>query len=89
MADAEKRGRFWRARWFSPNRKRESKGGFTTKKAALKYGRDHEAAIRNNTYVDPGAGKITLIEWANRQRWAPSGRLTRQNPRPTLTERRT
>lgn len=66
MADAEKRGRFWRARWFSPNGKRESKGGFTTKKAALKYGRDHEAAIRNNTYVDPGAGKITLIEWANR-----------------------
>ena len=66
MADAEKRGKFWRARWFSPNGKRESKGGFTTKKAALKYGRDQEAAIRNSTYADPRAGKITLTTWANR-----------------------
>lgn len=70
MADAEKRGRFWRARWFSPTGKRESKGGFTSKKDALKYGRDQEAAIRNNTYVDPRGGKITLTEWANR--WYPA-----------------
>ncbi len=66
MADAEKRGKFWRARWFSPNGKRESKGGFTTKNAALKYGHDQEAAIRNNAYADPRAGKITITEWANR-----------------------
>jgi len=40
----------------------ESKPGFRTKKAAEVYGRDQEAAIRNNTYVDPKAGQITRNE---------------------------
>ncbi len=29
------------------------------------YARDQEAAIRNNTYVDPRAGPLMLTEWAS------------------------
>jgi hypothetical protein len=43
----------------------ESKPGFRTRKAAENYGRDQEAAIRANTYVDPRAGKMTLTEWVD------------------------
>ena len=70
MAYAEKRGNLWRARWRGPDGHLESKPGFHTKKDAENYGRDQEAAIRNNTYVDPRAGKITLTEWANL--WFPA-----------------
>ncbi len=48
----------------------ESKPGFTSRKAAEDYGRDQESAIRNNTYVDPRAGQITLTEWVNM--WFPA-----------------
>jgi integrase len=48
----------------------ESKPGFRSRKVAENYGRDQEAAIRNNTYLDPRAGRITLIEWVNR--WFPA-----------------
>jgi hypothetical protein len=48
----------------------ESKPGFRTRKEAEKYGRDQEAAIRSNTYVDPRAGRITLTEWVNQ--WYPA-----------------
>ena len=65
MAYAEKRGNLWRARWRSPDGTLESEPGFTTRKAAEDHGRDQEAAIRNNTYVDPRAGQITLTEWVN------------------------
>ena len=47
----------------------ESKPGFATRKEAENYGRDQEAAIRANTYVDPRAGRITLIDWVNS--WYP------------------
>jgi hypothetical protein len=30
------------------------------------YGHDQEAAIRNNSHVDPGRGRITLTERVNR-----------------------
>ena len=73
MAYAEKRGNLWRARWRAPDGTLPSKPGFTSRKAAENHGRDQEAAIRNNTYVDPKAGLITLTEWVNR--WFP--RLTR------------
>ncbi len=53
MTYAEKR----RARWRGPDGTLESKPGFRTRKEAEKYGRDQEAAIRNNTYVDPRAGR--------------------------------
>lgn len=41
-----------------------------TRKAAENYARDQEAAIRAGTYVDPRAGRITLIEWVNQ--WYPA-----------------
>jgi integrase len=62
---AERRGNLWRARWRGPDGTLESKPGFRTRKDAENYGRDQEAAIRNNTYVDPRAGRITLTEWVN------------------------
>src|SRR5215471_1013645 len=70
MAYAEKRGKLWRARWRGPDGTLESKPGFQTRKAAEDYARDQEAAIRNNTYVDPRAGRITLTEWVNQ--WYPA-----------------
>jgi integrase len=70
MAYAEKRGSLWRARWRGPDSTLESKPGFRTRKEAEKYGRDQEAAIRSNTYVDPRAGRITLTEWVNQ--WYPA-----------------
>jgi hypothetical protein len=57
---AEKRGNLWRARWHGPDGTLESKSGFRTRKDAENYGRDQEAAIRNKTYVDPRAGRITV-----------------------------
>src|SRR5215472_10335638 len=65
MAYAEKRGKLWRARWRGPDGTFESKPGFKSRKAAEEYGRDQEAAIRANTYVDPRAGQIALTEWVN------------------------
>ena len=70
MAYAERRGNLWRARWRDPDGTLKSKPGFQTRKAAENYGRDQEAAIRANTYVDPRAGKITLTEWVNQ--WYPA-----------------
>jgi Phage integrase, N-terminal SAM-like domain len=70
VAYAEKRGNQWRARWRSPDGTLESKPGFTSRKDAENYGRDQEAAIRTNTYVDPRAGRLTLTDWVNR--WFPA-----------------
>jgi integrase len=70
MAYAEKRGNLWRARWRGPDGTLESKPGFRSRKDAENYGRDQEAAIRNNTYIAPRAGKITLSQWVNR--WFPA-----------------
>jgi integrase len=70
MAYAEKRGNLWRARWRGPDGTLESKPGFQRRKDAEDYARDQEAAIRNNTYVDPRAGRITLTEWVNQ--WYPA-----------------
>ena len=70
MSYAEKRGNLWRARWRGPDGTLESKPGFRTRKDAENYGRDQEAAIRNNTYIDPRAGRVTLTEWVNK--WFPA-----------------
>jgi len=70
MAYAEKRGNLWRARWRAPDGTLESKPGFRSRKDAENYGRDQEAAIRSNTYLDPRAGRITLTEWVNL--WFPA-----------------
>jgi len=70
VAYAEKRGNLWRARWLGPDGTLESTSGFRTRKDAENYGRDQEAAIRNGTYADPRAGRITLTEWVNQ--WYPA-----------------
>ena len=70
MAWAEKRGNLWRARWHAPDGTVPSKPGFKTRKAAEKYGQTQEAAADNGTYVDPRAGRMTLIEWVNE--WYPA-----------------
>ena len=70
MAYAEKRGNLWRARWRGPDGTLESKSGFRTRKAAEDHAHDQAAAIRNNTYVDARAGRITLTEWVNL--WFPA-----------------
>ncbi len=70
MAYAEKRGNLWRARWRAPDGSMQSKPGFTSRKDAENFGRDQEAAIRANTYVDPRAGQITLTDWVNL--WYPA-----------------
>ncbi|TDB87264.1 hypothetical protein E1264_15145 [Actinomadura sp. KC216] len=72
MAYAENRGGYWRARWRGPDGILESSPAslrFKTKTEAVDYGRDQESAIRNNTYVSPRAGQITLLEWVNT--WYP------------------
>ena len=66
MASAEQRGKGpapWRARYLKPDGTYGSKPGFRTKTAALKWGRDQEAAIRAGTWIDPDAGGITLDEY--------------------------
>lgn len=70
MAYAEKRGKFWRARWHGPDGRLESRSGFEKKTAAVEYAQDQEAAIRNNTYRDPRETRMTVTEWVNV--WFPS-----------------
>jgi len=70
VAYAEKRGNLWRARWRAPGGTLESKPGFGSRKDAENYGRDQEAAIRSNTYINPRASRITVTEWVNT--WFPA-----------------
>lgn len=70
MAFAEKRGKFFRARWSGPSGKLESRSGFVNKRDAENYGRDREAEIRRGTYGDPRKGDLTLMEWVNL--WFPA-----------------
>ena len=67
MAYAERRGKLWRVRWRAPDGTLEAKSGFRTRKAAENYGRDQEAAVRSNTYIDPKtvAAAVTNKETCN------------------------
>ena len=69
MAYAEKRGRGpgpWRVKYKLPGGVEISESGFETKTAALDWGRDQEARIREGRWTDPDAGKITVSEWIDR-----------------------
>lgn len=70
MAYAERRAGSWRARWRDPHGILQAEPGFRTRKEAENYGRDQAAAVRNNTYIDPKAGQVTLTEWVNL--WFPT-----------------
>ena len=69
MAYAEKRGRSakpWRVKYKLPSGIETSESGFETKAAALTWGRDQEARIREGRWTDPNAGKITVSAWIDR-----------------------
>ena len=69
MAYAEKRGKgpqAWRVKYKLPSGGEASESGFETKAAALAWGRDQEARIREGRWTDPNAGKTTLSEWIDR-----------------------
>ena len=60
MAYAEKRGKGpapWRVKYRLPSGIETSESGFETKAAALTWGRDQEARIREGRWTDPNAGK--------------------------------
>lgn len=63
MASAEKRGNGptpWRARYLKPDGTIGSEPGFATRKKAITWGNDQEAAIRARKWVDPKDGKTTM-----------------------------
>ena len=66
MASAEKRGRTWRARYRLPNGTQGSEPGFPTKRTAVAWGEEQEAAIRAGRWVDPGLRATTFGEFARR-----------------------
>ena len=69
MAYAEKRGKGpapWRVKYRLPSGVETSESGFETKAAALTWGRDQEARIREGRWTDPDAGKLTVGEWIDR-----------------------
>ncbi len=69
MAYAEKRGRSakpWRVKYKLPSGIETSESGFETKAAALTWGRDQEARIREGRWTDPNAGKIMVSDWIER-----------------------
>jgi len=69
MAYAEKRGKGpqpWRVKYKLPGGSDASESGFETKAAALAWGRDQEARIRDGRWTDANAGKITVSEWIDR-----------------------
>jgi hypothetical protein len=67
VAYAEKRGRGqkpWRVKYRLPSGTETSESGFETKAAALTWGRDQEARIRDGRWTDPNAGKINFAKIA-------------------------
>jgi hypothetical protein len=69
VAYAEKRGKGpqpWRVKYKLPNGTETSESGFETKAAAVTWGRDQEARIREGRWTDPNAGKVTVGEWIDR-----------------------
>jgi integrase len=69
VAYAERRGRGrqpWRVKYKLPSGVETSESGFETKAAALAWGRDQEARIREGRWSDPDAGKTTVSEWIDR-----------------------
>lgn len=72
MATADRSGKGWRARWKGPDGSLPaypSKSGFRTKREAIEYGEDQEAAIRAASYIDPKLLETTVDEWW--ERWFP------------------
>ena len=56
----------WRVKSKLPGGKETSESGFATRVAALAWGRDQEARIREGRRVGANAGRITVSEWIDR-----------------------
>lgn len=55
----------YEVRWFDPDtRDRLSQGGFRTRRDALTFAREVDAALTTGTYLDPRRGEITLADHA-------------------------
>ncbi|WP_282686281.1 MULTISPECIES: hypothetical protein [unclassified Streptomyces] len=63
MASAEKRGSTWRCRYVKPDGTYGSESGFPTKRTALAWGKEQEAAIRAGRWVDPDLRAVTFGEF--------------------------
>lgn len=63
MASAEKRGPTWRCRYVKPDGTYGSESGFPTKRTALAWGKEQEAAIRAGRWVDPDLRAVTFGEF--------------------------
>jgi integrase len=63
MANVEKRGKVWRARFQRPDGTRGSESGFETKQAALDWANDQEARVRRREWHDPRDGAALLADW--------------------------
>lgn len=76
MAYAQKRGRFWHAKYLKPDgkigsRSKDDNGNrFLTKSSAVRYAKDLEAAARSMKFIDPQAGKLTLGAFV--EQWLPT-----------------
>jgi hypothetical protein len=69
VAYAEKRGKGpepWRVKYKLPSGMEVSESGVKTKAAALAWGRDQEARMREGRWTDPNAGNTTVSEWIER-----------------------
>jgi hypothetical protein len=65
MAYAEKRGKGpapWRVKYRLPSGIEVSESGFETKAAALTWGRDQEARIREGRWTDPNAAAADPVQ---------------------------
>lgn len=80
MSEAKgKKGQFtWRARFKLADGSWDSEPGFPTKKTAIEYGQEQEAAIRAGTWIDPKLGRARFGDWALEwlQAQSPRGRTT-------------
>jgi len=63
MAQTEKRGRTYRARYYDPLGRRHSKT-FTRKADAERYLREMHIGIERGNWLDPRDAETTLQEWS-------------------------
>ena len=74
VAHAERRGKTWRARYKKPDGTWGSESGFRTKKAALAWGEEQDAAVRSGRWVDPDLMGKRFGAWAREWMAAESPR---------------
>jgi integrase len=71
MAWAETHRDKFRGGYRDPEGKRVRTKSFSTKRAAVQAARDQEARVRNGTWFDPAAGRVTMRSYVEEQ-WLPN-----------------